>query len=194
MYTMGGGDGDFPPKPADLRRLVAESSLLLPSEDDAWREVMEEIRRVGSGAPVYIAGMIVQPKPTFSCPEVASAVEGVGWQTLREHGNDTYTLDAFKKAYSRYKGQTMRIATVSPAYVTDHRVQLTDRLRGRIEVGAPRRLAELGVPESVAAIAEGRATAPDAAYPTDDPSYGSDERWTAKRDMAALTEGVKRMP
>jgi hypothetical protein len=66
-------DGEpFAPPPGVLRRRLIEACAPpVPGVDQAWREVLGEVSRVGmSGAPIW------------SHPAIADAVAGLGWRSI----------------------------------------------------------------------------------------------------------------
>ena len=77
--------GNFFPRPAELRRIMANDSAN-PSEiaETAWTEVLKEARRVGyNRPPTFHAGRFLEsPKPTFSSELIRQAVESVGWSRI----------------------------------------------------------------------------------------------------------------
>jgi hypothetical protein len=61
----------FFPAPAELREMALNVLGVAPSPEDAWAEVVEQMRRVGSYG-----------SPSFSNPVVADAVRRIGWRSL----------------------------------------------------------------------------------------------------------------
>lgn len=105
--------GQFPPKPSDVLSILAREqvgSSLLPEE--AWREVMDEVRRVGfHPLPRFVHGKIEPPlERTFSSPLIERAVKAVGWDTIcLGEIDDMPTIRAqFIKALQRVLDQERR--------------------------------------------------------------------------------------
>lgn len=102
--------GEFPPKPAQLLAILSRElvgSSLIPEE--AWSEVMSEVRRVGlHPLPVWADGRL-QPAPTrtFSSPLIERAVRALGWDVIcLSEADDIPTLRAqFIKVLQAMLGQ-----------------------------------------------------------------------------------------
>lgn len=63
---------EFFPTVSELRAGMAETAAdKPPDEDQAWSEVLREVRRVGSWGD-----------PQFSHPAISRAVQGVGWKDI----------------------------------------------------------------------------------------------------------------
>lgn len=88
------------PTVAELRERVAAATLSLPEPELAWGEVLRQISSYGCQR---------EGRPQWSCPEIARAVEAVGWRSicLEEHvpSSRRSFLDAYaslhKTAHSR---------------------------------------------------------------------------------------------
>lgn len=184
LYVKGYAEDDFPPRPADLRRMLAEARCNLPSEDDAWREVIREVKRIGSGLPLYVDGKFYQLTPTFSCPELALAVEAVQWTVLQEKHHESYIIHEFKQAFRRYRDATIKNATINRDTLGVYRAGLAGSVAKSIRIGRPIGYAELGVPSY---YMEALHREPDIAIPESVP-HGDPEDWAA--NSARVRAGI----
>lgn len=96
----------FFPRPSELR--ARATALDLPSPEEAWLHVKEEIRRVG-----YCG------EPKFSHPATEMAVCALGWETLcsMEIGNQAAERAHFMRIYGSYRETAQKaaqIGSVSP--------------------------------------------------------------------------------
>lgn len=78
-------DHEFMPKPGQLRKIVlAQNSPPAVDPGVAWEIVQREVGRVGfNRTPVFRNGQFEEaPKPTFTDPVIAAAVQSVGWRRI----------------------------------------------------------------------------------------------------------------
>lgn len=159
-YMRGVAGDDFPPKPADILRVIVRAAVVVPTEDEAWRMVVSEVRRVGSSMyPTYIDGKPYQLRPGFPVVEVALAVESVGWShivdslgTTKEAG---YAQLNFREAYKRVVNRLNEVALVLGVDQIDAwRQQQAASIRS-VYLEEPKGLYELGAPEHAAALIDG---------------------------------------
>ena len=152
-YVRGISD-DYPPKPADLRRMIVDAMLALPSVDDAWLAVQKEARRVGMRHTVFHDGVSYKVEPSFIVPEVALAAEAVGWTRIVGSISDSFTARDFSESYGRYVNRTRNAAILSMDGIDAFRSSLGGDLRS-VTIGEPKGLYQLGAPEWYAAQADG---------------------------------------
>jgi hypothetical protein len=89
--------GDFLPTISALRGIVAEAACKLPGVDEAWAEVMRQVRRVGR-----------YRSPSWSSPSIAAAVDGVGgWQAICNAENEGIIRAHFARAYEASRGRAV---------------------------------------------------------------------------------------
>ena len=99
--------GDWPPTIADLRRLCAQvSAPAMPDWGEAWRELLDQIGRVGSyGAP------------SWSHPVIAEAVRQFGpWREVcaMEIDQTPTNRAQFRQIYEAIAGRAQRAAALLP--------------------------------------------------------------------------------
>ena len=99
--------GDWPPTIADLRRLCAQvSAPAMPDWGEAWRELLDQIGRVGSyGAP------------SWSHPVIAEAVRQFGpWREVcaMEIDQTPTNRAQFRQIYEAIAGRAQRTAALLP--------------------------------------------------------------------------------
>lgn len=116
-YIRGASGDDYPPKPADILRMLVRAATSLPNEDEAWRMVVAEIRRVGACIyPHFIDGKEYRLRPGIPILEVAIAAESVGWMHLVNALGDPkeagYAQLNFREAYRRAVARTNEVAAV----------------------------------------------------------------------------------
>ena len=87
------------PAISEIRSLVAESAAGVPDADQAWAEVLSEVRRVGSYGV-----------PKFSHPAIAACVEGVGWRCICLSENIATERAHFLRMYGDVKKRVVREA------------------------------------------------------------------------------------
>lgn len=158
-YARGVTGEDYPPKPADLLRLVTRAALHLPNEDEAWRMVKAEVNRVGTGRSYFQDGNRYVLRPSLPVPEVAIAADTVGWRhiahTLGVPEQEGYTQDAFRKAYNRACQQTRERALLFGTEGIDDWRREQARDVQSLRLGDPQTLYDLGAPEAYAALIDG---------------------------------------
>ena len=98
----------FPSLPAIGEIRAAAADLTAPQLRDpgeAWREVIEQVRRVGTYG-----------QPQFSTPEIAMAVETIGWRELclSEEGDGVIRAHFFK-VYAQYARRAREDAVLPDA-------------------------------------------------------------------------------
>ena len=84
------------PTIAEIRSLVVEQSTALPDPEVAWGEVR---RAIGS------CGMY--RSPAFNCPQIAAAVEVIGWREICQSTNVASTRARFVDAYRSIRGRAV---------------------------------------------------------------------------------------
>lgn len=89
----------FLPTIAEIREAVVEPELGLPLAEEAWSEVLAEIRRIG------LYGV-----PEWSCGEIDRAVKAVGWRAMNESQNIAYERKAFLDAYKAIREERIYAA------------------------------------------------------------------------------------
>ncbi len=116
---------EFPPPIARIRREVAtlaEPALALTAEE-AWGEVQEEIRRVGWCG-----------SPRWSHPQIAAAVEVIGWRALCLSGEGDGTTRAhFLRVFAACQARAREQAVLPPGL----RLALPTRPEDRAALPAP---------------------------------------------------------
>ena len=153
-YVRGVQD-DYPPKPADIRRMISNAMLKLPTPDDAWRMVIAEVNRVGPGQTVFHDGQRYKLEPTFPVVEVALTCESIGWRRICNEREDKFLRKSFDEAYERYCDMTRSKSLLSDGFdVHEYREGLARTVR-EVAVGEPKRLFELGAPAAYAAAVDG---------------------------------------
>lgn len=80
------------PSIAEIRAEVAQAAMAnMPAPEIAWGEVWKAISRYG-----------MNRQPQFSCPEVAAAVDVIGWRTICLDENVASSRSRFIDAYRSY--------------------------------------------------------------------------------------------
>lgn len=79
----------FFPAASEIRTAALEVALPLPAPDEAWGEVVRQIRDVGS----YAA-------PRFSAVPIAEAVQTMGWRAICASEEPERTAERFKGLYA----------------------------------------------------------------------------------------------
>lgn len=99
--------GDWPPTIADLRRLCAQvSAPAMPDWGEAWRELLDQIGRVGSYGT-----------PSWSSPVIAEAVRQFGpWRELcaMEIDQTPTNRAQFRQVYEAVAGRAHRTSALLP--------------------------------------------------------------------------------
>ena len=105
----------FLPSIAELREAATAGLFAGIDPDYAWAEVAAEIRRVGfKRLPEFHAGQFLDPpKPTFSHPLIARAVQSIGWDLLCT-GDAEYIRKQFVDTLSRQVKAARTEAQVNP--------------------------------------------------------------------------------
>lgn len=172
-YVRGVSD-DFPPKPADIRRMIGNAVLALPTEDEAWRMCVAEVNRVGIRQSVFHDGERYILEPTFPVVEVALAAEATGWHRICGGVKDAFVQKDFKAAYGRYCEQTRTKALLSDQFnVAEYRAGMAKSLRN-VVFGTPKTLYDLGCPAWYAGMVDG--SGPEAGKPLPAPPDRPDEQ------------------
>jgi hypothetical protein len=105
----------FFPTIADIRKRVIGARLGLPDRDQAWKEVIDQIHRIGAyGVPV------------FSCPAIAEAVEAMGWQNLCRSTNIAVERAQFRDLYNGVHQRHVRTANVARLLVGTSKAKLLE--------------------------------------------------------------------
>ena len=153
-YVRGVQD-DYPPKPADLRRMISNAMLNLPSPDEAWRMVIGEVHRVGHAKTYFHDGQRYRIEPTFPVVEVALACDSIGWLRIVNERDDKFLRKSFDEAYDRYCDMTRNKSLLSDGFnVDDYRAGMARTVK-QVTVGQPKGLYELGAPLEYAAAVDG---------------------------------------
>ncbi len=98
----------FFPSIAEIRQAVADlRTRHLPEPEEAWEEVMRELRRVGGYLDIY--GPL-----QFSCEEVRRAVKAIGWQTLCMSESIGVERAHFLRIYDTFRRRTKEDANLGP--------------------------------------------------------------------------------
>jgi hypothetical protein len=95
----------FFPTPSELRSLLIESLIGLPSPEEAWSQVMRAIKEHGS----YRA-------PVFSCQAIADAVGAIGWREICMSETISVERAHFFRTYQAYRDRAVKHVNV-PALV-----------------------------------------------------------------------------
>ena len=110
------------PKLSDLIQPIAQAGLV--DADEAWAQVLAEVRRVGwYGAP------------TFSDPAVAQAVKHLGWQAICESTQPDVIRGQFRRFFELARDRTVEDRAVTP--LLDHLSRRGLALPGRSVEGGP---------------------------------------------------------
>jgi len=102
--------GTFPPKPAELLKLISVQQVapgLLP--EAAWSEVMEQVQRCGyNRPPVFHDGRFLHaPQRQFSSPLIARAVDSIGWAEICTSEKPEIVRAQFIKALTAVMGRAV---------------------------------------------------------------------------------------
>lgn len=90
-------DKPFFPKPGEIRSLLIEQLMHLPSPEEAWAEVMRAIREHGS----YRA-------PAFSCHAIHEAVSSIGWREICMSEKIEIERAHFYRTYQAYRDRAVK--------------------------------------------------------------------------------------
>lgn len=194
-YMRGITGEDFPPKPADILRLVVRYAVNIPTVDEAWRMVVSEVKRVGtSNYPHWIDGKSYLLRPGFPIVEVALAVESVGWTQIADSLGQTkeagFAQKNFRDAYDRVITRVNEVALVLGVDQIDEWRKQQAASLNTVFVESPKGLFELGAPEHAAALIDGsgpraqeiRAHALALAAPAELPALISEEQRAKNRE------------
>lgn len=110
----------FFPSVAEIRAAAVELKAMaegIPSDIEAWSQVIEQIRKVGS-----------RDVPEFSHPLVAQVVKQMGWINLCMSENQVADRARFLEAYSQTQKSTRRRAQMLPEVldIVDRKLLSTD--------------------------------------------------------------------
>jgi hypothetical protein len=95
--------GRFFPTASELRTIIAEKCLGMPSPEDAWAEVMD-------GAKHGIYG----GQPGWSCRAIGEAVAAIGWRTIcLTDVTRTDLMRGFTEVYGVYRDRSMKGADLA---------------------------------------------------------------------------------
>jgi len=91
----------FFPTPAELRQIVADKLLFLPSAEEAWGEVTRQIRDVG-----------MYGTPRWSCGAVQAAVRAIGYRVLclTDHDDLPTQRAHFFRVFEAYRERALKEA------------------------------------------------------------------------------------
>ena len=107
------------PTIADIRGLVAERATGLPSPEEAWLEVADNVRRVDSSNNETWW-------PEWSCREVSAAVRALGGiVTLHDSSNPSTDRAHFMRLYESVRKKAVVTANLEP-------LELTTAVRGEL--------------------------------------------------------------
>lgn len=122
---------EWPPPPGVVRRRVFDVVDPLPSGDQAWGEVREQIRRVGSTRGMSCNGVTAQP--VWSHPLVGVVADRFGWDALcastNEMADRAHFLRMWEDASSRTRTSTALPPATRQALVTNGIILPDLRLR-----------------------------------------------------------------
>ena len=96
----------FFPSVAEIRELVADHACGLPSEEEAWHEVEEAIRRFDSAD-----SSTWTYSSDFSCPAVGAAAQSMGGVSAMHEARElAFSRREFMRSYAASRAQTVRRA------------------------------------------------------------------------------------
>lgn len=95
-------DKPFFPKPGEIRTLLIEQFMGLPSAEEAWAEVMAAIREHGS----YRA-------PVFSRAAIAESVDAIGWREICMSEKIEIERAHFYRTYQAYRDRAVKHVDVA---------------------------------------------------------------------------------
>lgn len=129
QYLISGDD--FFPKPSRLMKIIEATQYPPELGEDAWTEVMREVRRVGlNPLPVYGAGGVYPAaKPEFSSDVIAHAVRSIGWDTLCLTEKPDITRAQFLKTFAAYQQRAVQARQLGPTALnggSDHELGAGD--------------------------------------------------------------------
>jgi hypothetical protein len=87
----------FFPTPSEVRELVAEEVLDLPTPEEAWEEVLAEIRAVGRYG-----------RPRFTSDVLAETVARLGWLSLCGAEDVAAARATFERSYKAHRRRWLR--------------------------------------------------------------------------------------
>jgi hypothetical protein len=99
-------DKPFFPKPGEIRTILIEHFMSLPSAEEAWSQVMWAIKEHGS-----------YRSPVFSCQAIADAVDAIGWRFICMSENISVERAHFFRTYEAYRDRAVKHVNV-PALVS----------------------------------------------------------------------------
>ena len=113
------------PTVADIRQRVAKRSVHCPGADEAWGEVLREVRRVG-----YYG------RPQFSHPAIAAAVDALGWQEFCQ--SDVESQGTWRAHFNRYyeAGKERAVKSANVGRLEEHQAMraITGDVTKRLQV------------------------------------------------------------
>lgn len=119
----------FPPKPADLRRIMAGQSVVLKDYGDAWQEVLLAVRKYG-----YYR----EQDALESMDELTRrAVQNLGWQNICLSENPMTDRSNFRMIYEQLSAREKERNTIAPALMQQiERARIEGTVKPLLEVGA----------------------------------------------------------
>lgn len=123
--------GKWPPKPGELRGLSIEQGCGVPSAEEAWAQVLAEVRRIGSYG-----------SPQFTCEPIRQAVRAIGWREICQSETLGVERAHFFRTYEVYRGRAVRevpfsqiaagggarpLAEVAAERSREHRLRLVEK-------------------------------------------------------------------
>lgn len=110
IQTLATEGREWPPPPGVVRKKVCDLVNPLPSADQAWGEVREQIRRVGS-----TRGMAGAPEVVWSHPLVGQVADRMGWQELCMSTNEMADRAHFLKMWETASSRERTATALPPA-------------------------------------------------------------------------------
>lgn len=120
---------DWPPPPGLVRRRACELIWPLPDADEAWGQVREQIRRVGSSRGVvhWPSGETVEP--VWSHPLVGEVADRFGWSALCQSTNEMADRAHFLRMWEQASASHRATTSLPPAAraaLAAHGIELPD--------------------------------------------------------------------
>lgn len=106
---------EWPPPPGVVRRKAHDLTDPLPSADEAWGEIRDQIRRVGStrGTLDYRTGDVIQP--AWSHPLIGQTADRLGWDQLCRSENEMADRAHFLRIWADTSTRQRTLTALPPA-------------------------------------------------------------------------------
>lgn len=106
---------EWPPPPGVVRQRASQLVSALPSSDQAWGEVREQVRRVGSSRGTENWTTRTVSEPTWSHPLIGEVADRLGWDSLCQSTNEMADRAHFLKLWEHAAAHQRTTEAMPPA-------------------------------------------------------------------------------